>query len=309
MDFYHDPVLLEETLQLLQPRPGGVYVDATLGGGGHFEEIIARAKGEGIFIGIDQDEDAIERAKMRFADASVRLIRENFRSLGDIIRSEGLEKIDGIIFDLGISSHQVDEADRGFSYMKDAPLDMRMDKRVKSGAWEAVNRLPEKDLKQIIKDYGEESWAGRIAEFICERRKHKSIDSTGELAEIVKEAIPAKFRRRGPHPAKRTFQAIRIYVNDELSTLQTGIIDAVEMLRPGGRICIITFHSLEDRIVKNLFKEMSADCLCPKGSIVCNCNHRKKVELLTTKPIFPGEKEIEENPRSRSAKLRAAQRI
>jgi 16S rRNA (cytosine1402-N4)-methyltransferase len=237
------------------------------------------------------------------------LVRDNFSNLAEIVKAQGLEYIDGIIFDLGVSSHQLDKADRGFSYNQDAPLDMRMDQRNDISAWEVVNRFSEEDLRQIIRDYGEESWANRIAQFLCARRKEKSIDTTGELVEIIKDAIPAKFRRRGPHPAKRTFQALRIFVNDEMNILRPSILDAVKLLRRGGRICVITFHSLEDRIIKNTFKELSVDCVCPKEAIVCTCNHKKTLEILTPKPIYPSKEEVEENPRSRSAKLRAAQRV
>lgn len=309
MDYYHNPILLNEAMKLLDPQPGGVYVDATLGGGGHFKEIISRVQGRGTFIGIDQDAAAIEKAKQEIKACNVRFVRDNFRNLRSVITSEGFEAIDGIMFDLGVSSYQLDEGERGFSYMQDAPLDMRMDQRMKISAWEVVNQLPKEKLKLIIQEYGEESWAGRIAQFIDERRSEKSIDTTSELVDIIKDAIPAKFRRKGPHPAKRTFQALRIYVNDELDILRPSLQDAIEILRPGGNICVITFHSLEDRIVKNIFRELATDCICPPHSIICNCNHKRSINILTSKPICPTQEEIEANPRSRSAKLRAAQRV
>lgn len=311
MKYYHETVLLNETIDFINPKPGGVYVDATLGGGGHIQEIINRTNGEGIFIGIDQDETAILNAKEKFRGKAqdIRLVHDNFKNISKIIEDEGINGVDGIVFDLGVSSHQLDKESRGFSYMHDAQLDMRMDRRSPKSAKDVVNECSKDELKRIIKEYGEESWAARIADFICEARKQKQIDTTGELVEIIKAAIPARARRRGGHPAKRTFQALRIYVNDELGILRPSIIDAAKILKPSGRICIITFHSLEDRIVKNTFKFLAADCICPKEAIICVCNHVKTLDILTSKPIYPTPEEIDNNPRSRSAKLRAAERL
>lgn len=311
MSYYHKPVLLNEVLDILSPKPGGIYVDATLGGGGHFENVIEYAKGKGTFIGIDQDEDSIENAKTKFSKvkADIKLIHDNFYNIKKIMESLNIDGIDGILFDLGVSSFQLDNKARGFSYMGDAPLDMRMDRTSGKTAYDVVNFMSRDELKKIIKEYGEELWAGRIANFICNRRKDKKIKTTGELVDIIKAAIPARSRRKGGHPAKRTFQAIRIYVNNELDILDSSIKNAVNLLNPGGKICVITFHSLEDRIIKNVFKELSTDCICSKELPICVCNHKKTVELITRKPIQPTTTEIGVNPRSRSAKLRAAEKL
>lgn len=309
MNYYHKPVLLNETIEMLSPRKGGIYIDATLGGGGHFGAIVEKVGNEGIVIGIDQDETAILNAKKKFTNQNVKLVHDNFSNIINITQNLGINAIDGIIFDLGVSSHQLDEGSRGFSYMQDAPLDMRMDKRIPITAQDVVNTKSKQELKQIIREYGEESWAGRIADFICESRKQAKIETTGQLVDIIKAAIPAGARRKGPHPAKRTFQALRIYVNDELNILHSAIKDAVSILKPKGRICVITFHSLEDRIVKNTFKELAADCICPEGSPICTCNHKKVLNILTSKPIYPSKKELETNPRSRSAKLRVGEKV
>lgn len=312
MDYnYHKPVLLNETINMLSVRPGGIYMDATLGGGGHFMEILERAQGQGKFIGIDQDEDAISNAVKTFSKygGQIDFVHDNFKNIKHITERLNLKGIDGIIFDLGVSSFQLDEGSRGFSYMKDAPLDMRMDRRSCLTAEQVVNEMDREALKGIFKEYGEEAWAGRIADFICERRKNGRIATTGQLTEIIKDAIPARARRKGPHPAKRVFQALRIYVNKELEILESSLKDAVEVLNAGGRVCVITFHSLEDRIVKNTFKELATGCICPKDFPVCTCGHKKIVKVLTHKPILPAPEEIEENPRSRSAKLRAAEKL
>lgn len=311
MNYHHVPILLHKTIEILKPKPEGVYVDATLGGGGHFRELLKQAEYQGTFIGIDQDETAILNARKIFSGFSgdIRLIHDNFYNLKKIIKENNLSKIDGILFDLGVSSHQLDEGTRGFSYMQDAPLDMRMDKRKDLSAKDVVNNMPRGELKQIIREYGEESWAGRIADFICDRRDRQEITTTGELVEIIKDAIPARARRKGGHPARKTFQALRIYVNSELEILSSSIKDAVELLKPGGRICVITFHSLEDRIIKKTFKLLATECVCPKEAIICTCNHKKTLKILTSKPIYPSQAEIEANSRARSAKLRAAQRL
>lgn len=311
MKYHHVPILLTESIDILNPKPGGVYVDATLGGGGHFENILKHAEYKGTFIGIDQDEDAILAAKANFSklNCDIRLVHDNFCNLKKILRENKIDAIDGIIFDLGVSSHQLDEDTRGFSYNKDAPLDMRMNQEQELSAEDVVNNLPQEELKRIIAEYGEEPWASRIADFISEARQRKRITTTGELVEIIKNAIPARARRKGGHPARKTFQALRIYVNKELDILESSIKDAVEVLRPGGRICVITFHSLEDRIIKDTFKLLSTDCICPKDLPICVCNHKKLIKVLTRKPIYPSEEEIKSNPRARSAKLRAAERL
>lgn len=312
MQYYHKPVLLYEVLDIISPKPGGIYLDATLGGGGHFKHIIEKAKKEGTFIGIDQDKDAIENARKQFSairKANIVLVHDNFRNIKDIANKLGINNFDGILFDLGVSSYQLDNRSRGFSYMKNAPLDMRMDRTSKKTAYDVVNFMPKDDLKEILKKYGEEPWAGRIANFICQKRREKNIETTAELVEIIKAAIPASARRKGGHPAKRTFQAIRIYVNNELGILNSSIKDAVDLLKPGGKICVITFHSLEDRIIKNTFRELATDCICPKELPVCVCNHKKTIEILTKKPIEPTETEKGVNPRSHSAKLRAAEKL
>lgn len=312
MRYYHKPVLLYEVLDIISPKPGGIYVDATLGGGGHFKQIIEKASKEGTFIGIDQDKDAIKNARKKFdstTKANIKIVHDNFRNIKDIAYNLGINSFDGILFDLGVSSYQLDNKLRGFSYMKDAPLDMRMDRTARKTAYDVVNFMSRDDLREILKKYGEELWANRIASFICQRRKEKEIKTTGELVEIIKAAIPARARRKGGHPAKRTFQAIRIYVNDELGILSSSIKNAVDLLKPGGKICVITFHSLEDRIIKNTFRELSTDCICPKELPICVCDHKKTIEILTKKPIEPTETEKGVNPRSHSAKLRAAKKL
>ena len=239
----------------------------------------------------------------------IRFVHDSFKNLKQIMKENNLDSIDGILFDLGVSSHQLDQGSRGFSYMQDAPLDMRMDQRKALNAKDVVNYFSKEELKKIIREYGEESWAGRIAEFICEARQRQEIKTTGDLVQIIKNAIPARARRSGGHPARKTFQALRIFVNDELNILSSTINDAVELLNPGGRICVLTFHSLEDRIIKGVFKLLATDCICPKESIICVCEHEKVIKILTSKPIYPTKEEIKNNPRSRSAKLRVAQRL
>jgi len=311
MNYHHVPILLHKVIELLNPKPGGVYVDATLGGGGHFKELIKKAKFKGTFIGIDQDETAIINAREIFSEypGDIRLIHDNFSNIKKAIEESNINKIDGILFDLGVSSHQLDEGSRGFSYMHDALLDMRMDRRKPLSAKDVVNEMPRDELKQILREYGEESWAGRIADFICERRRQHKITTTGQLVQIIKDAIPARARRKGGHPARKTFQALRIYVNNELEILASSIKDAIELLNPDGRICVITFHSLEDRIVKDTFKLLATDCICPKEALICTCNHSKTIKILTSKPIYPSQTEIDANPRARSAKLRAAEKL
>ena len=309
LEFNHVSVLLNECIEGLDIKPDGIYVDGTMGGAGHSTEIVKKLK-DGILIGFDQDINAINTAKERLKpyEDRVKLVHSNFENIKSEIEKLGIEKIDGLLLDLGVSSHQLDEAERGFSYMQDAPLDMRMDSRVRMGAKEVVNGYSQKELERVIKEYGEENWAARIAQFIVESREEKEIETTLELVDIIKRAIPKKARIDGPHPAKRTFQAIRIEVNRELDVIERTINDAVSIMNKGGRICIITFHSLEDRIVKNAFKELAKSCICPPELPICMCDKKSEVKIITRKPILPSSEEIEVNPRSRSAKLRIAQK-
>jgi len=305
------PVLLDEVIKYLNVLPDGIYVDCTVGGGGHASAILARLGQTGRLVGIDQDDFALEKARQVLAGfpARVDLIKGNFRYLADYLDGLGIEKIHGVLLDLGVSSYQLDEPERGFSYQADAPLDMRMDKKRPLSAQEIVNQWPEEALCKIFQDFGEERWASRIARFIAEERKRKPILTTGQLVEIVKAAIPASARRKGPHPARRTFQALRIAVNDELGALSQVLDVAVRRLAAGGRIVVISFHSLEDRLVKNKFKEAAAACVCPPGTPLCSCGKVPLLRILTRRPVMPGAEEIERNPRSRSACLRAAEKL
>lgn len=311
MEFHHVSVLLNECIDGLNIKPDGVYVDCTMGGAGHSIEIVKNLSSEGLFIGFDQDINAINTAKERLSEYSdrVKFVHSNFENIKSELEKLGITKIDGVLADLGVSSHQLDEADRGFSYMQDAPLDMRMDVRSEFSAYDVVNNYSEDELNRIIKEYGEENWSRRIAKFIVEAREESPIQNTGELVEIIKKAIPKKARIDGPHPAKRTFQAIRIEVNNELGVITSLIRDVASIMNKGGRICIITFHSLEDRIVKNEFKYLAIDCICPPELPMCQCDKEKEVKVITRKPILPSDEEVEVNPRSRSAKLRVAEKI
>ncbi len=311
MNFKHTTVLLNETLENLNIKPNGIYMDGTLGGAGHSEEICKKLNNQGLLIGVDQDEEALKASNERLSKYSnrIELVHSNFSDINFILDSLNIDGIDGIILDLGVSSYQLDNKDRGFSYMSDAELDMRMDRSNNLTAKEIVNTYSMEDLKDVIYKYGEEKWGKRIAEFIIEERKKGVIENTGQLVEIIKAAIPSSARRTGPHPAKRTFQALRIEVNNELGILEKAVKDITQRLKPGGRICIITFHSLEDRIIKNTFKELNLRCICPKEFPVCMCNKKSLVKIISRKPIIPSQKEIEDNPRSRSAKLRVAERI
>lgn len=310
MEFNHVSVLLNECLEALSIKENGIYVDCTLGGAGHSSEIVKRLSSEGRLIGIDQDKDALRAAGKRLQNYSnVTFVHNNFHNIGAILEELEIEKVDGILMDLGVSSYQLDEGERGFSYMKDAPLDMRMNRENSFSAYEVVNDYSEEELYRIIRDYGEEKFAKRIANFIVARRSEKNIETTLELVEIIKDAIPAKARREGPHPAKRTFQAIRIEVNSELSILNKAIEDGVNKLSKGGRMAIITFHSLEDRIVKNKFRDLAVSCRCPKEFPICVCGEKAKVKVITRKVIDPSKEEVEVNPRSRSAKLRVVEKI
>lgn len=310
LKFKHVPVMLNEVLEGLNIKEDGIYVDGTLGGAGHSTEIVKRLS-TGKLIGIDQDENAIKKSKEVLADYSDRtiIVKENFKNIKNVLNTLGINKVDGILLDLGVSSHQLDEEERGFSYNKDAPLDMRMDRGNAFSAWDVVNKYSEKELEKIIWDFGEEKWAKRIAKFIVEERRESPIDTTFELVSVIKKAIPKKVRSQGGHPARKTFQAIRIEVNQELDILKNSILNANEVLNESGRLCIITFHSLEDRIVKDTFKYLNKDCICPPEFPVCTCNKKRELKILTRKPIIPSEEEIETNPRSRSAKLRIGEKV
>lgn len=307
MEFKHKSVLLEETIQQLNIREDGIYVDGTLGGGGHAYEVCSHLSDEGRFYGIDQDAAAIEAAGKRLEPFSdkVTIIRSNYCHMKQVLNERGVEKVSGIVLDLGVSSYQLDTAERGFTYREeDAPLDMRMDQRQDKTAKDIVNFYSERELFHIIRDYGEDKFAKNIAKHIVQAREKEPIETTGQLIEIIKSAIPAKVRAVGGHPAKRTFQAIRIELNQELEVLKNTLDDMVDLLEPGGRLCIITFHSLEDRIVKRHFKDCEDPCTCPREFPVCICGNKSKGTVITRKPILPSEEELEYNSRSKSAKLR-----
>ncbi|SMD05947.1 16S rRNA (cytosine(1402)-N(4))-methyltransferase RsmH [Sporomusa malonica] len=309
-EFEHTSVLLKESVAGIFTNPQGIYVDCTLGGGGHSSSLVAQLEPAGWLIGIDQDPAAIHAGRARLAGASCRvsIVQSNFQSLGSVLDSLETGLVDGVLFDLGVSSHQLDVADRGFSYMQDAPLDMRMNPDADFSAHDVVNTYSEQQLTDIITDYGEERWAKRIAKFVIENRANGSIETTGQLVDVIKKAIPAGARRDGPHPAKRTFQAIRIEVNNELGILRDAFSTAVERLKPGGRIGIITFHSLEDRIAKQTLQQLAKMCVCPPQLPICVCNTKPKVKVLG-KPVLPSPDELEHNPRARSAKLRIAEKL
>ena len=314
MEFHHLPVLLNECLEGLNIRPDGAYLDCTLGGGGHSSEILKRLTA-GTLIGIDRDADAIAAATARLnampSPARFVALRGNFHDAPALLRDAGLNMgLDGILIDLGVSSHQLDVRERGFSYHDDAPLDMRMDQSQNLSAREIVNAWPEDDLNRIFRDYGEEKWARQIARVICDRRKAAPIERTSQLVAIIDAAIPKKFRQGdGSHPARRTFQALRIAVNDELEPLEPALRALTDLLNPGGRLCVITFHSLEDRIVKNTFRNLADPCTCPKSFPVCVCGKRPAVKLVTRKPVTASPEELEQNPRSRSASLRIVEKL
>ena len=310
MVFKHKSVLLEETVNGLNIKPDGIYVDGTLGGGGHAYEVCKHLSNKGRFIGIDQDEAAIEAASARLRDFGERvtIVRSNYCDMKLQLQKLGIDKVDGIVLDLGVSSYQLDTAERGFSYRVDAPLDMRMDRRQKMTAKDIVNDYSEMDLFRIIRDYGEDKFAKNIAKHIVMEREKGPIETTGQLIEIIKRAIPMKFQKTAGHPAKRTFQAIRIELNRELEVLRDSLDDMIDMLNEDGRICIITFHSLEDRIVKGIFKKNENPCTCPSHFPVCVCGNVSKGKVVTRKPILPGEEELEANSRSKSAKLRIFER-
>ena len=310
MEFKHVSVLLQETVDGLNVKPDGIYVDGTLGGGGHSYEVCTRLGAKGSIIGIDQDEAAIEAASIRLKDfgEKVTIVRSNYCDMKSRLHELGIDKVDGIMLDLGVSSYQLETADRGFSYREDAPLDMRMDQRSEMTARDIVNDYSEMDLYRVIRDYGEDKFAKNIARHIVRERAKRPIETTGELTEVIRHAIPMKFQKKTGHPAKRTFQAIRIELNRELDVLRDSLDDMIDMLNPGGRLCIITFHSLEDRIVKSAFKKNENPCTCPSDFPVGVCGKVSKGRVITRKPILPSEEEMEVNSRSKSAKLRIFER-
>lgn len=315
MEFEHKPVLLDECLEGLNIRPQGVYVDGTLGGAGHSMEILKRLDG-GKLIGIDRDQDALRAATQRLNalneahGAGLHILRGNFHDVRALLSSVGIEKIDGMLLDLGVSSYQLDARERGFSYHADAPLDMRMDQSQPLTAREIVNTWDAQEIARILRDYGEEKWAVQIARVIEDRRKLRPIETTGDLVDIIDASIPRKFRAKdGSHPARRSFQALRIAVNDELAPLEAALEDIVDLLKPGGRLCVIAFHSLEDRIVKNCFKRLQNPCTCPPRLPVCVCGKKPVIRLINRKPITAGEEELKQNPRARSATLRVAEKL
>ena len=310
MEFVHKSVLLDETVNGLNIKPDGIYVDGTLGGGGHAYEVCRRLGKQGSIVGIDQDEAAIEAAGFRLKDfgEKVTIVRSNYCNMKSKLQELGIDKVDGIVLDLGVSSYQLDTAERGFSYREDAPLDMRMDTRQKMTARDIVNDYSEMELYRVIRDYGEDKFAKNIAKHIVIAREKEPIETTGQLTEIIRQAIPMKYQKKSGHPAKRTFQAIRIELNRELEVLRDSLDDMIELLNPGGRLCIITFHSLEDRIVKSAFKKNDNPCTCPPDFPVCVCGKKSKGSIITRKPILPSEEELANNSRSKSAKLRIFER-
>ena len=306
MEFSHYSVLLNESIDALNINENGIYVDGTMGGGGHSQAILQR--GAKLLIGIDRDTEAIEASVKRLSEFGDRFepVKGNFAEVVSILNERGIDKIDGAVLDLGVSSYQLDNAKRGFSYMHDAPLDMRMNRDGGISAYDVINGYTEEELTRIFYEYGEEKWSKRIAQFIVAKRNRNNIQTTGELSEIIKEAIPKKARIDGGHPAKRVFQAVRIEVNGELEILEGAVRDFIDVLKPGGTLAVITFHSLEDRIVKKTFTDLARGCTCPKSFPVCVCGNTPKIRIVTRKPILPSERELEENSRSKSAKLRIA---
>ncbi len=308
MEFKHISIMLDQVIENLSIKKDGIYVDGTVGGAGHSSVILSHLGPEGRLICLDQDNDAIKTAKERLNDSRVNVVKSNYVNMDAVLNDLGIEKVDGILLDLGVSSYQFDNGDRGFSYRMDAPLDMRMDQDSPYTAEDIINDYSEQELYRVIKEYGEDPFAKNIAKHIVKAREIKRIKTTFELNEIIKNAIPAKARREGGHPSKRTYQAIRIELNHELSVLENSIDGMIDMLKPKGRLCIITFHSLEDRIVKQRMKTAENPCICPPEFPVCVCNRKSKGKVVTRKPIIPDAEELEENPRSKSAKLRVFER-
>ena len=309
--FAHIPVLAAQTLAALAPKSGGVYIDGTLGGAGHSSLILEQSAPDGFLLGIDRDDDALQAASERLApfDGRFTLVKGNFADMDELARQSGIDAADGVLLDIGVSSYQLDEGSRGFSYNQDAPLDMRMDRSQGLTAEQLVNEASAEELTRILYEYGEEKWAARIAEFISAERSRGRIESSGRLVEIIKKAVPAGARDKDQHPAKRTFQALRIAVNGELEALSAGLEAAIGLLRPSGRLAVITFHSLEDRIVKDCFRLHATDCICPPRQPVCTCGHKADIKLYNRKPITADDKELADNPRSRSANLRVAVKL
>lgn len=305
----HVPVLFNETLEYLITDPRGIYIDCTVGGGGHLQGIIERTKEEAVLVGIDQDGEILEKTRSRISGyANVILVKGNFRNLRVILDKLSITSADGILIDLGVSSFQLDEKERGFSYRLDDRLDMRMDAELNISAWDIVNKWPQEKLEQIIAEYGEERYAGRIARGIVNARQHRSLDTTLDLVEVIRRSVPAEYKRE-THPARRTFQALRIEVNQELESLKQVLPQATALLKPGGRLCVISFHSLEDRIVKEYFARESKDCLCPGKQPVCTCGHKAQLKVLTRKPVMASNSEVARNKRARSSKLRVAEKL
>lgn len=311
MAFQHKSVLLEECIEGLNIKPNGIYIDGTLGGAGHSYEICKKLNKDGLLIGIDQDENAIDASTKKLAEYKgiIKIHRANFSEFESVLNEEEIPKVDGILLDLGVSSHQLDTAERGFSYMKEAPLDMRMDTRQTTTAADIVNNYDEEELYKVIRTYGEEKWASRIVKNIAAARQEKPIETTLELVDIIRKSIPNKAMQKGGHPAKRTFQAIRIELNEELNVLKDTLNDMIDRLNDGGRLCIITFHSLEDRIVKRAFKDNFDPCTCPPDFPICVCNKKSKGKIITRKPIIATEEELSSNSRSKSAKLRIFEKV
>ncbi len=310
MEFKHISVLLNESVDALNIKPDGIYADGTMGGGGHSEAIAKRLSTEGTLIGIDRDTEALNASSKRLSCfANVKYIHDNYKNIRQILDELGIDKIDGAVLDLGVSSYQLDCAERGFSYMEDAPLDMRMNRDGGKNAYDVVNTYPERELSDIFFKYGEEKFSKKIARIICERRENKPIETTLELVDIIKAAIPERFRQKGSHPAKRVFQAIRIEVNGELEDLKGALDSFFDSLAPGGRLSVITFHSLEDRIVKTAFNEYATGCTCPKDFPICVCGKTPRGKVITKKPMLPTEEECDFNKRSKSAKLRVVEKI
>ncbi|NLN83516.1 MAG: 16S rRNA (cytosine(1402)-N(4))-methyltransferase RsmH, partial [Firmicutes bacterium] len=309
--FFHKSVLFDESIELLKVREDGIYLDCTVGAGGHSQGILKLLGEEGLLLGIDQDEQALQAAEQRLSQigSNFKLFKKNFEQLDQVISSAQVSGLDGIIFDLGVSSPQLDLDERGFSYRSDASLDMRMDLNSPSTAASLLAELNEEELTKIFREYGEERWASRIAKFIVQERKELPIERADQLVDLIRRAIPAAARRKGGHPAKRTFQALRIAVNRELEVLEPALRKAIAALNPGGVLVVITFHSLEDRIVKNLFREKENPCVCPPNLAVCLCGRKKEIEILTRKPLVASEQELKDNPRAKSAKLRAVRKI
>ncbi len=310
MEFKHISVLLQESVDALNIKPDGIYVDGTMGGGGHSEAVVSKLSDKGILIGIDRDTEALDASRKRLADFdNVHYAHNNYKNVKDVLTDEGIDAIDGAVLDLGVSSYQLDCAERGFSYMEDAPLDMRMNRENPKTAYEVINTYSERELSDIFFKYGEEKFSRKIASIIVDRRKDKPIETTLELVDIIKAAIPERMRQKGSHPAKRVFQAVRIEVNGELEDLRYALDNFFDVLKPGGRLSVITFHSLEDRIVKTAFNDYATGCTCPKDFPICVCGNKPRGKVITRKPVLPSEEECEYNKRSKSAKLRVVEKL